>query len=87
MIIFLRNEYTARPRHDTMCCAIRAKFVEVFPNRIEFVPKDGDPDVTQIDVDSVKETYTWGDAYDFCCVYDDSVQDSLRDEFHACKWF
>jgi len=50
MIIFLRNEYSPRPRTDTVCCAIKATFVEFLEGRVEFIPAYGDFDVTQIDI-------------------------------------
>ena len=88
MIIFLRNEYSPRPRTDTVCMALRASFVEFFPNRIEFMPAwvaGGDNDITQIDV--VGDCYRFGDTYEYCEVYDDEREDSLKEAYPKCKWF
>ena len=85
MIIFLRNEYSPRPRTDTVCMALRASFVEFFTNRIEFVPAGDDHDVTQIDV--VGDCYRFGDTYEYCEVYDDEREDSLKEAYPKCKWF
>lgn len=88
MIIFLRNEYSPRPRTDTVCMALRASFVEFFPNRIEFMPAwvvGGDNDITQIDV--VGDCYRFGDTYEYCEVYDDDWEDRCREAYPKCKWF
>lgn len=85
MIIFLRNEYSPRPRKDTVCMALRADYVEFFPNRIEFVPTSDDYDVTQIDV--VGDCYRFGDTYEYCEVLNNESEDSLRAAFPKCKWF
>jgi len=90
MIIFLRNEYSPRPRTDTVCCAIKATFVEFLEGRVEFIPAYGDFDVTQIDIKVTEHgdnTYLWGDAYDYCEIYDNSLEEILRASYPKCRWF
>jgi len=90
MIIFLRNEYSPRPRTDTVCCAIKATFVEFLEGRVEFVPAYGDGDVTQIDImvgSYNNNAYLWCRFYDYCEIYDNSAEEMLRDSYPKCRWF
>jgi len=32
-------------------------------------------------------TYMWGDAYDYCEIYDNSAEEMLRDSYPKCRWF
>lgn len=86
MIIFMRNDEDGV---HTECCAIKARFVEVFTgnlaSRVEFGFMEQDDGVSQIDTDG--DCFVWGGKWEYLTVYEDDLEGGLREDYPECKWY
>lgn len=86
MIIFMRNDEDGA---RTKCCAIKARFVEVFTgnlaSRVEFGFMEQDDGVSQIDTDD--DCFLWGGRWEYLTVFDDDLEGGLREDYPECKWY